>query len=122
VDEAGAAGAVLIYGWGATAAAGLMRVLGEAGLPASVASTEEVLAADERMVVLAPLPSLEALEQRPRAQLLVAGKVPERDVLRAQALKARGFLAAPLDADLMLRAVRRLLRAAEEAPRLREVG
>jgi type IV pilus assembly protein PilB len=111
-------GAVLIYGWGAAAAAGLVRVLGGAGFRASVASTEQVLAADERAVVLAPLPSLEALRRRPVAQLLVAGKVPELDVVRAQALGARGFLAAPLDTDLMLRAVRRLLRAAGETPRI----
>jgi type IV pilus assembly protein PilB len=116
------AGRVLIYGWGAAAAAGLVRVVGEAGFRVSVASTAEVLEADERAVVLAPLPSLEALEQRPRAQLLAAGKVPEQDVERARALGARGFLAAPLDTDLMLRAVRRLLRAAGEAPRLRAVG
>jgi type IV pilus assembly protein PilB len=112
------AGAVHIYGWGAAAAAGLVRVLGEAGFRASVASTEQVLAADERAVVLAPLPSLEAMTRRPVAQLLVAGKVPELDVERAQALGARGFLAAPLDTDLMLRAVRRLLRAAGERPRV----
>jgi type IV pilus assembly protein PilB len=111
-------GAVLIYGWGAAAAAGLVRVLGEAGFRASVASTEQVLAADERAVVLAPLPSLEALRRKPVAQLLVAGKMPELDVMRAQALGAHGFLAAPLDTDLMLRAVRRLLRAAGETPRL----
>jgi type IV pilus assembly protein PilB len=111
-------GAVLIYGWGAAAAAGLVKVLGEAGFAAGMASTEEVLAAHESAVVLAPLPSLEALERRPRAQLLVAGKEPEQDVLTAQALGARGFLAAPLDTDLLLRAVRRLVRTAEEAPRL----
>jgi type IV pilus assembly protein PilB len=52
----------------------------------------------------------------------VAGKVPEQDVLKAQALGARGFLAAPLDTDLMLRAVRRLVRTAEEAPRLLAVS
>jgi type IV pilus assembly protein PilB len=117
------AGTVLIYGWGAAAAAGLVRVVGGAGFQARVASTAEVLEADARAVVLAPLPSLEALTQRPRAQLLAAGKVPELDVERARALGARGFLAAPLDTDLMLRAVRRLLRAAGEAPRLlRAVG
>ncbi|HYO56425.1 hypothetical protein [Archangium sp.] len=115
-------GPVLIYGWGAAAAAGLVRILGEAGFRASVASTEQVLAADERVVVLSPLPSLEALRRRPVAQLLVAGKVPEQDVVRAQALGARGFLAAPLDTDLMLRAVRRLVRAAAEAPRLLAAG
>ena len=117
-EQAEPAGAVLIYGWGAAAAAGLVRVLGEAGFRASVASTEQVLAADERAVVLAPLPSLEAMRRKPVAQLLVAGKVPELDVVRAQALGARGFLAAPLDTDLMLRAVRRLLRAAGETPRV----
>ncbi len=115
-------GRVLLYGWGAAASEGLVRVVGEAGFRVSVASTAEVLAADERAVVLAPLPSLEAMEQRPRAQLLAAGKVPEQDVERARALGARGFLAAPLDTDLMLRAVRRLLRAAGQAPRLRAVG
>lgn len=111
-------GPVLLYGWGAAAAAGLVRVLGEAGFRASVASTEQVQAADERAVVLAPLPSLEALRRRPVAQLLVAGKMPELDVVRAQALGARGFLAAPLDTDLMLRAVKRLLRAAGETPQV----
>ncbi|WPB77243.1 hypothetical protein KYC5002_50730 [Archangium violaceum] len=111
-------GAVLVYGWGAAAAAGLVRVLGEAGFRACVASTEQVLAANARAVVLAPLPSLEAMGRRPVAQLLVAGKVPELDVVRAQTLGAKGFLAAPLDTDLMLRAVRRLLRAAGERPRV----
>jgi type IV pilus assembly protein PilB len=104
---------VLIYGWGAQAATGLTRVLGAASIPARVASTQEVLAAGAGAVVLAPLPSLESLGQRTRAQLLVAGKAPELDLPRAQALGARGFLAAPLDADLLLRAVRRLLRAPE---------
>ncbi|WP_309889885.1 hypothetical protein [Archangium sp.] len=115
-------GGVLIYGWGAAAAAGLVKVVQQAGFPARLASTADVLAADEGSVVLAPLPSLEALEQRTRAQLLVAGKVPEVDVTRAHALGARGFLAAPLDTDLMLRAVRRLLRTVGEAPPLHAVG
>jgi type IV pilus assembly protein PilB len=113
------AGEVLVYGWGAAAAVGMVKVLREAGFRASVASTEWVLSADEGAVVLAPLPSLEAMEQLPRAQLLAAGKVPEVDVNRAHDLGARGFLAAPVDPDLMLRAVRRLLRAAGEAPRSR---
>ncbi len=120
--KARATNGVLIYGWGKAAAATLVRLLEEAGHAAIVASTEQVLMAGEGAVVLSPLPSLEALEQRPKAQLLVAGKVPEQDVLRAQALGARGFLEAPLDTDLMLRAVRRLVRSAEEAPRLLAVG
>ncbi|NMO19363.1 general secretion pathway protein GspE [Pyxidicoccus fallax] len=100
---------VLVYGWGATAAAGLVRVLETGGgLTARVASTEELLAASEAQVVVAPLPSMEALGHRVAAQVLVAGKVPELDLPRAQAVGARGFLAAPVDPDLLLRAVRRL--------------
>jgi type IV pilus assembly protein PilB len=108
---------VLVYGWGAEAAAGLMGVLKAEGHAARMASTAEVLAADERAVVVAPLPALEALGRPLRAQVLAAGKVPEQDVHRAQTLGARGFLAAPVDPDLMLRAVRRLLGAG--VPRLR---
>ncbi|WP_223640583.1 general secretion pathway protein GspE [Corallococcus sp. EGB] len=106
---------VLVYGWGADAAAGLVRVLGEAGFTVKVASTGEVCAASEAQVVVAPLPAMEVLAQRLRAQVLVAGKTPERDLPRAQAVHARGFVAAPVDPDLLLRAVRRLSRASGEA-------
>jgi CheY-like chemotaxis protein len=102
---------VLVYGWGAEATAGLVRVLKTlGGLKARVASTEELLRADETHVVVAPLPSMEALGRKVLAQLVVAGKVPELDFARAQAVGARGFLAAPVDPDLLLRAVRRLAR------------
>ncbi|QSQ21489.1 general secretion pathway protein GspE [Pyxidicoccus parkwayensis] len=99
---------VLVYGWGAEASKGLVRVLETSGLKAQVASTEELLAANETQVVVAPLPSMEALGRKVLAQVLVAGKVPELDLPRAQAVGARGFLAAPVDPDLLLRAVRRL--------------
>jgi type IV pilus assembly protein PilB len=104
---------VLIYGWGAEASDGLVRVLGEEGIAARVASAAEVAVASEDMVVVSPLPSAEALGRRLTAQLLVAGKEPEVELMRAQAVGARGFVAAPVDPDLMLRAVRRLLRSGE---------
>lgn len=104
---------VLVYGWGAEASKGLVRVLEGAGLSARVASTEELLASNETQVVVAPLPSMEALGRKVLAQVLVAGKVPEQDLPRAQAVGARGFLAAPVDADLLLRAVRRLAKPAD---------
>ncbi|MBZ4419069.1 hypothetical protein [Myxococcus sp. RHSTA-1-4] len=105
---------VLVYGWGAEAAAGLVRVLqAHGGLTARVASTEELLAASETQVVVAPLPSMEALGRKVLAQVVVAGKVPELDLPRAQAVGARGFLAAPVDPDLLLRAVRRLAKPAD---------
>ncbi|MBJ6760783.1 general secretion pathway protein GspE [Myxococcaceae bacterium JPH2] len=110
-----AMGQVLVYGWGAAAAVGLVRVLSDEGLLARVARTDEVLAADEAQVVVAPLPSMEALGRRVRAQVLVAGKTPELDLPRAQAVGARGFLAAPVDPDLLLRAVRRLAASADDA-------
>jgi|GEM_PF-517471 len=103
---------VLVYGWGAEATNGLVRVMTEAGLRARVASTEELLAANAAQVVVAPLPSMEALPRQVHAQVLVAGKMPEQDLPRAQAVGARGFLAAPVDPDLLLRAVRRLARPA----------
>ncbi|WP_404367118.1 hypothetical protein ACIHQR_00535 [Corallococcus coralloides] len=106
---------VLVYGWGADAAAGLVRVLSGAGFTVKVASTGDVCAATEAQVVVAPLPAMEVLAQRLRAQVLVAGKAPERDLPRAQAVHARGFVAAPVDPDLLLRSVRRLARASGEA-------
>jgi type IV pilus assembly protein PilB len=105
---------VLVHGWGADATAGLLRVLDEAGIPARIASAAEVRAARENAVVVSPLPSLEALGQRVAARLLVAGKDPENELKRAQAVGALGFLAAPVDPELMLRAVRRLLRLGSE--------
>lgn len=105
---------VLVYGWGVEASAGLVRVLEASGLKAQVASTEELLAANEAQVVVAPLPSMEALGRRVLAQVLVAGKAPELDLPRAQAVGARGFLAAPVDPDLLLRAVRRLARPTDD--------
>ncbi|RKH31751.1 general secretion pathway protein GspE [Corallococcus praedator] len=106
---------VLVYGWGAEAAAGLVRVLGDAGFTVKVASTGDVCTAVETQVVVAPLPAMEVLAQRLRAQVLVAGKAPERDLPRAQAVHARGFVAAPVDPELLLRAVRRLSRGSDEA-------
>ncbi|WP_141588581.1 general secretion pathway protein GspE [Myxococcus sp. AB056] len=106
---------VLVYGWGEEATTGLVRVMSEAGLRAQVASTKELLAANAAQVVVAPLPAMEALPRQVHAQVLVAGKMPEQDLPRAQAVGARGFLAAPVDPDLLLRAVRRLARPAGDA-------
>jgi len=101
---------VLVYGWGEVATTGLLRVLNEAGLPAREASAAELRGATEDMVVVSPLPSLEALGQRVAARVLVAGHAPEQELKRSQAVGALGFLAAPLDPELLVRAVRRLLR------------
>jgi len=101
---------VLVYGWGEVATTGLLRVLNEAGLLAREASAAEVRGATEDMVIVSPLPSMEALGQRVAARVLVAGKAPEEELKRSQAVGALGFLAAPVDPELLVRAVRRLLR------------
>lgn len=101
---------VLIYGWGEAATTGLLRVLNEAGLPAREASAAEVRGATSDMVIVSPLPSMEALGEQVTARVLVAGKTPEHELRRSQAVGALGFLAAPVDPELLLRAVRRLLR------------
>ncbi|QSQ11970.1 general secretion pathway protein GspE [Myxococcus landrumensis] len=113
---------VLVYGWGAEAAAGLVKVLTGKGFSSRVANTEELLASHETQVVVTPLPSMEALGRKVLAQVVVAGKTPEVDLPRAQAVGARGFLAAPVDPDLMLRAVRRLAPTAANATFLRRAS
>ncbi len=105
---------VLIHGWGTAASAGLVRVLGEAGIFARVVEAAEVRAASGDAVVVSPLPSVEALGQRLNARLLVAGKAPELEFKRSQAVGALGFLEAPVDPELLVRAVRRLLRLGSE--------
>lgn len=106
---------VLIYGWGADASVGLVRVLSEVGISSRVASAAEVQAAGGDTVVVSPLPAMEALGQRVNAQLLVAGKAPEQELKRSQAVGALGFLAAPVDPELLVRAVRRLLRLGNQS-------
>lgn len=113
---------VLVYGWGAEASAGLVKVLTGKGFSSRVASTEELLASHETQVVVTPLPSMESLGRKVLAQVVVAGKTPEVDLPRAQAVGARGFLAAPVDPDLLLRAVSRLAPAPTNATFLRRAS
>ncbi|MFL5347537.1 MAG: hypothetical protein ACJ8AT_22350 [Hyalangium sp.] len=105
---------VFIYGWGADASEGLVRALSTAGIAARVVGAAEVQGATGDIVVVSPLPSVEALGQRVNARLLVAGKAPEQELKRSQAVGALGFLAAPVDPELLVRAVRRLLRLGSE--------
>ncbi len=68
-------------------------------------------------MVIAPLPAMEALfpgAQRMRGHYVAAGKVPETDLPRAERLGAKGFVVAPIDTDLLLRAIRRCRRLADE--------
>lgn len=110
---------VWVYGWGAKATQDLLKLLSDEGLRARVASTEDVVNAGPREVVLAPLQSIESLKRHGlRAQLLVAGRAHDRS--RALALGAHSFLSGPLRTDQLIRE----LRARMEAGRtpLRRVG
>jgi type IV pilus assembly protein PilB len=104
---------VLVYGWGAQAAADLVKRLEAEGLRVRVASTEQVQLADERTVVVAPLQSVGWVERRGlRAQLLVAGRLPEVDLPLAEVVGARAFVGSPLKMPELVAAVHELLRAA----------
>jgi type IV pilus assembly protein PilB len=108
-----AARPVMIYGWTESAGRNLALILSAEGISARVVGAMEVLSCLEDDVLIAPLPAVEALlpqGQRFRGRLIVAGKRPEEDLPRAQRIGARGFIAAPLDTELLLRAVRRCQR------------
>jgi type II secretion system (T2SS) protein E len=109
---------VLIYGWGEKTAQRLALILAAEGTTAKSASAIEVLASTSADVVVAPLAALELLYPVSRcpAQVVVLGQAPEAEHDRARRLGARAFLAGPLDSELFLRAVRRLLTRPTELP------
>ncbi|MBX5484739.1 MAG: general secretion pathway protein GspE [Myxococcaceae bacterium] len=101
---------VLIYGWNDQAARTLAVILSAEGIASRVATAEEVRAAAPAQVIVAPLPAIEAIVApgtRARGRVIVAGKVPERDLPRAQQIGALGFITAPVDTGLLLRSVKR---------------
>lgn len=101
---------VWVYGWGAKATEGLLKLLSDEGLRARVARTEDVVNATPREVVLTPLQSIESLKRHGlRAQLLVAGRAHDRD--RALALGAHSFLSGPLRTDQLVRELRARMEA-----------
>ncbi len=108
---------VLLYGWTEQAARNLSLVLAAEGVSARVSGALEVLGCRPDDVVVSPLPAVESLlnGQHCHALLVVAGNDPDTDLERARRLGARGFLAAPLDVELLLRAVRRLKSSAQQA-------
>jgi type IV pilus assembly protein PilB len=110
---------VWVYGWGAKATEGLMKLLANEGLRVKVARTEDVVLSTPREVVLTPLLSIESVMRHGiRAQLLVAGRAHDKD--RALALGAHGFLSGPLRSDQLIRELRARI-AAGRTP-LRRVG
>ena len=107
---------VWLYGWGAHATQGLLKLLRDEGLRARVASTEDVRNASRRAVVLAPVQSVEGVSRRPlRSRLVLAGRTREAE--RARVVGAKRFLSGPLCPDLLLESIREQLAAGRSAAR-----
>jgi type IV pilus assembly protein PilB len=102
---------LLLYGWPAVTGVLISRVLARHGYTAKVASPLEVLHTGPSDLVLAPMQAMEGLlmgEARIAGALIVHGASEDEGFERAHQLGARGFLANPLDEELLLRAIRRL--------------
>ena len=107
---------VWVFGWGAKATQGLLKLLRDEGLRARVASTEDVRHASRRAVVLAPVQSVEGLSRRQlKARLVLAGRTREDE--QARAAGARHFLSGPLCPETLIQAVREELEAGRAAAR-----
>jgi type IV pilus assembly protein PilB len=111
---------VFIYGWPARAAKLMAKLLATEGIAARMIQTEDVLWCEPDDVVVASLPAVEQLLQvNPKLapQWVVAVKNREADALRAANVGARVLLQAPVDPELMVRAVKALrLPVAAPAP------
>ena len=113
--EAVADGRVWVFGWSPETSQALLKLLASELFPAQVARSEDVIKSRREDVVVSPLPAMEALVAGGgsfQGQLVVAVKSPEGDLVRAQSLGAKGYVATPVDKDLLLRAIRRCRRAA----------
>lgn len=105
---------VIIYGWPPQAAALLQATLSGSGIASRAVETSAPLVTTEDDIVVAPLPLIEAIVAGRKAPLpgnvIVAVKTPESDLHRAQRVSAKGYLATPVDGELLLRAIRRCVK------------
>lgn len=101
---------VALYGWEELAAKQLARHLHRGGHRSQIVTPSQVGFLSEQDVLVARIPQLEALVRKGvalRARIIAAGRTPDFDLPRAHELGAKGFLGTPLDAQQLLRAVRR---------------
>lgn len=102
---------VIVYGWPLAAAELLKNTLATGGVTVRIVEASEPLASTADDVIIAPLPLIEAVVAKRQSQLpgsvIVAVKTPESDLHRAQRVGAKGYLATPVDGELLLRAVKR---------------
>lgn len=104
-------GPVLLYGWPPVTEILITRMLDRHGYTARRATPLEVLHTSPMDLVLAPMQAMEALlmgELRIAGALIVHSTSEDEGFERAHQLGAKGFLAHPMDEELLLRAIRRL--------------
>ena len=102
---------LLLYGWPPVTSVLITRLLARHGYTTKVATALEVLHTSAADLVLAPMQAMEGLlmgEARLAGALIIHGAAEDEGFDRAQKLGAKGFLANPLDEELLLRAIRRL--------------
>jgi type IV pilus assembly protein PilB len=99
---------VMLYGWSAQVAERLVALLAGNGIVANPVTPGQTLGAEPRELVLSPLPAIERLlpmGRRLRGRLIVAGHDPVHDLERAQRVGANGFVLAPVDSAMLVRAI-----------------
>ncbi len=102
---------LLLYAWPPVTATLISRALARHGVRTRAASPLEVMHSSASDIVFAPVQAMEGLlagEARIAGALLLSGTSTDEDLERAHQLGARGYVANPLDDELLLRAIRRL--------------
>ncbi len=109
-EPAAASQPVRLYGFDGEELTELVEELALHGVSAQEVGAQGVLAGAPGELLIAPLDVIERLVsagQRLRSSLIAVGADPARDFPRAQALGARGFVATPIDMELLLHTLRR---------------
>ncbi|WP_233261635.1 general secretion pathway protein GspE [Vitiosangium sp. GDMCC 1.1324] len=102
---------LLLYAWPPVTATLISRALARHGIRTRVASPLEVMHTTAADIVFAPVQAMEGLlagEARIAGTLLLSGTSEDEDLERAHQIGAKGYVANPLDGELLLRAIRRL--------------
>ncbi|WP_407653808.1 GspE/PulE/PilB domain-containing protein [Archangium lipolyticum] len=102
---------LLLYAWPPVTATLISRALARHGIATKVASPLEVMHTTSADIVFAPVQAMEGLlagEAHIAGALLLSGTSDDEDLERAHRIGAKGYVANPLDGELLLRAIRRL--------------
>jgi len=102
---------LLLYAWPPVTATLISRTLARHGIRTKVATPLEVMHTTAADLVFAPVQAMEGLlagEARIAGAMLLSGTSEDEDLERAHRIGARGYVANPLDGELLLRAIRRL--------------